>query len=87
MSPNITYDILSIELTVPTLVADGVNWPMHRECVMNAITSKKYWRHLTGTMHKLVVLIKCKRLFCHDDKSLVPLSNDQADEIEDVIEK
>ncbi|KAH0583133.1 hypothetical protein H2248_011019 [Termitomyces sp. 'cryptogamus'] len=38
-------------------------------------------------MHKLVMLVKCKGSFYHDDKSLAPLTNDQINEIKDAMEE
>ena len=45
-------------LTVPKLLADGSNWSMYSESIMNDLTLKGFKRHVLGTAYKLVELIK-----------------------------
>jgi hypothetical protein len=48
-------------LTVLNLIADGSNWSMYSERVMNYLTSKGLKRHVQGTARRPADLIKRNR--------------------------
>ncbi|KAG5719565.1 hypothetical protein E4T56_gene14204 [Termitomyces sp. T112] len=86
MGPKDTYDVLTMKLTVPKLVSDGSNWMLYQEHIINVITSKKLHRHVIGTAHKLVALVKHDGSFFWDDNLLFLLSDKQIEEYKDTME-
>ncbi|KAG6902076.1 hypothetical protein C0995_004775 [Termitomyces sp. Mi166 len=74
-----------MKLTVLKLAADGSNWKLYQEHIINTITPKKLRRYVIGTAHVPVVLVECDNSFW-DDNSLFPLLGKQIEEHENVME-
>lgn len=63
-------------LTVPKLQMDSLNWLMYSERVMDYLMSKGLKRHILGTAHKPVKLVKINGDL-YKPGALVPLSDDK----------
>ncbi|KAG5639903.1 hypothetical protein DXG03_002523 [Asterophora parasitica] len=90
MGPEATYDISTSKVMLPKLASDGSNWSLYQEWVLNALTSKKLHRHVTGTTRKLEELTESGGVFFKRG-SLAPLSDKEVevheDEVNDWLQK
>ncbi|KAG6901407.1 hypothetical protein C0995_012326 [Termitomyces sp. Mi166 len=86
MGPKDIYNVSTLKLTIPKLMADGSNWLTYQEHVQNAVTSKKLRCHLVGTTCKPVALIKHSGSFFLNNNSLFLLLDKEIKEHEDAIE-
>jgi gag-polypeptide of LTR copia-type len=68
-------------LTVPNLIADGSNWSMYSERVMNYLTLKGLKRHLQGTAHRLADLIERNGEY-YRQGTLSPLNDEELEKHE-----
>jgi hypothetical protein len=89
MGPDNNQDVSSTTSTekvmVPKLHADGSNWAIYAERVMNYIISKGLRRHILGTMRKPVDLVEQNGSF-HKPGQLAPLTNEEVEKHEDEVD-
>ncbi|KAG6807500.1 hypothetical protein H0H92_007260, partial [Tricholoma furcatifolium] len=87
MGPEDTLDISSTKVTVLKLSADGSNWTTYHECILNAFTSKKLRRHVTGTARRPAELIERNgKFYLTADEDAKPLSDTEIETQEELIE-
>ncbi|KAG5633044.1 hypothetical protein DXG03_008705, partial [Asterophora parasitica] len=70
---------------LPKLASDGSNWFLYQERVLNALTSKKLRRHVTGTARKPEDLTESGGDFFKRG-SLAPLSDKELEVHEDEVD-
>ncbi|KAG6822952.1 hypothetical protein H0H92_011945, partial [Tricholoma furcatifolium] len=87
MGPEDTLDISSTKVTVPKLSADGSNWTTYHERILNALTSKKLRRHVTGTARRPAELIERNgKFYLTADEDAKPLSDTEIETQEELME-
>ncbi|KAG6851613.1 hypothetical protein C0991_007668 [Blastosporella zonata] len=87
MGPEDTFDISSTKVTVPKLSANGSNWTTYHERILNALTSKKLRRHVTGTARRPADLVQHNGMFyLTADDEAKPLTDTEIDAHEDQME-
>jgi uncharacterized protein YutE (UPF0331/DUF86 family) len=68
-------------LTIPKLQAEGLNWSVYIERVMNYLTSKGLKRHVLGTAHRPVEIVERIRDY-YNPAALSPLNDDKLEKHE-----
>ncbi|KAF5375901.1 hypothetical protein D9615_008263 [Tricholomella constricta] len=85
MGPDKTFDISTSKVMLPKLESDRSNWSLYQERVLNALTSKKLRRHVTGTARKPEELTESSGNF-FKRSSLAPLSDKELEAHEDEVD-
>lgn len=89
MGPDDNQDVSSTtsteKVTVPKLRADGSNWAIYAERVMNYVISKGLRRHILGTVRKPVNLVEQNGSF-YKPGQLAPLTDEEVEKHEDEVD-
>jgi hypothetical protein len=84
-SCNVSLTLEAERTTIPKLCADGSNWTLYAERVMNYVISRGLRRHILGTTRKLVNLVEQNRAF-HKPGQLAALTDEEVEKHEEEVD-